>query len=397
MAANVTHRRWRYRWAGLALAAAGALAVSACSSSGSSDPSSASSSASSASGASDYNLAAAQQIVAKFTTRPTSIGITAPIVGSIPKNKTIDLVQCGVPACASAGNYLVSAAQAVGWTVNRIDAGLTAESTVAAWNQVVANKPDGVVTSGTPRALFDPELAELKAAGIPVVDESVDDPPVNGLSLVQLGPIALAETGSNPGVGARIADYMLAQNGGKAFQALAVYTSEYSSEIATLQGFTATIKSACPTCTVDALNVPLSSIGSDLPTRITTYLASHPQVKWVWPNYDDFVSGLPQAMQAAGESGIKLVTWDSSNASISYLKNQQALVAFDAYPAAEMMWRAIDFFIRSFTHQSTAVDSAVNLPAWMIDNPAEIPPSPTGLFPLVANYQAQFEKLWGLG
>jgi ABC-type sugar transport system substrate-binding protein len=397
LAANLTHRPWRHRWAGLVLAAAGVLAVSACSSSGSSDASSGSTATSSAAGSGDYNLAAAQQIVAKFTARPTSIGITTPITGSIPKNKTIDLVQCGVPACASAGNYLVSAAQAVGWTVDRINAGLTAESTVAAWNQAVANKPDGVVTSGTPRALFNPELAKLKAAGIPVVDESVDDPAGDGLSLVQLGPSALANTGSNPGVGARIADYMLAQNGGKAFEALAVYTSEYSSEIATLQGFTSTIKSACPKCKVDALNVPLSSIGSDLPTRITTYLTSHPQVKWVWPNYDDFVSGLPQAMQAAGQSGIKLVTWDSSSASISYMQNQQGLVAFDAYPAAEMMWRAIDFFIRSFTGQSTAVDSAVNLPAWVIDKPADIPQGPNGLFPLVADYQAQFKKLWGLG
>jgi hypothetical protein len=30
---------------------------------------------------------------------------------------------------------------------------------------------------------------------------------------------------------------------------------------------------------------------------------------------------------------------------------------------------------------------------WFIDNPSEIPATSTGLFPLVANCQAQFEKL----
>ena len=330
--------------------------------------------------------------MAAFTARPTSIGVTTPITGTVPKGKRIDLIQCGVPACEAAGNYLVSAANAVGWTVDRINAGLTAESTAAAWAQAVANKPNGVVTSGSPRVLFNPALAKLKAMGIPVVDQSVGDTPGDGLSLVMLGPSALAGTSMAPGVGTRIADYMLAQNGGKAFDSLAVYTSEYTSEIAALSGFTTAMSSACPSCKVYTLNVPLSSIGSDLPTRITTFLSSHPQIKWVWPNYDDFIEGLPQAMKAAGQGSDHLVTWDSSTASISYMQNGE-LAAFDAYPAAEMMWRSIDFFIRSFTNQSTTVDTAP-LPAWMITNASEIPPPTDGLFPLVANYQAQFEQLW---
>jgi ribose transport system substrate-binding protein len=377
--------------AGLALSVASVLLLSACGSGSSGGTSSGSGSDASVSTA-DYNLAAAKAAIAKFTTRPTSIGITKPITGSVPKGKTIDLVQCGVPACASAGNYLVSAGQAVGWTIKRIQAGLTAESTKAAWDQVVANKPDGVVTTGSPRALFNPELAQLKAAGIPVVDQSTGDPQANGLSLVMLGTPALAGTPGNPGVANRIADYMLSQNGGKAFESLAVYTSAYTSETAGLGGFKTAMAAACPKCKVDTLNVPLSSIGSDLPTRITSYLSAHPKVKWVWPNYDDFVNGLPQALQAAGLGSTKLVTWDSSTASLAYVKSG-AITAFDAYPAAEMMWRSIDFLIRTFNKESTAVDSAP-LPAWLIDSGAQIPPNTTGLFPLVANYEAQFKKLW---
>jgi ABC-type sugar transport system substrate-binding protein len=333
--------------------------------------------------------------VTAFTTRPTSVGVTTPITGTVPKGKVIDLIQCGVPACQAAGNYLVSAATEVGWKVDRINAGLTAESTAAAWAQAVANKPNGVVTSGSPRVLFNPALAKLKAMGIPVVDQSVADPEGNGLSLVMMGVPALQGTSASPGVGNRIAEYMLSQNGGKAFDALAVYTSEYTSEIAALSGFTTTMSAACPSCKVYTLNVPLTSIGSDLPTRVTTFLSSHPEIKWVWPNYDDFIEGLPQAMKAAGQGSDHLVTWDSSSASISYMQNGE-LTAFDAFPAAEMMWRSIDFFIRTFTGQSTAVDNAP-VPAWLIDGASALPPASQqtdGLFPLVANYQAQFESLW---
>lgn len=373
------------KWQGSMVAAvsvAVALALSACSSSSSTN-------GSNTAAASDYNVAAAKALAAEFTTRPTSVGVTTPITGSVPAGKTIDLVQCGVPACQEAGDYLQSAVQAVGWKLVRINAGLTAETTKAAWDQAVSNKPDGVVTSGSPDSLFKPELAKLAAMNIPVVDQSVNDPQGDGLSLVLLGKAGYEA------VGARIADYILAQNNGKAFQTATFYSSGYAGEQNGADAFKSTIMKACPKCTVDSENVPLTSIGSDFPQRVTAFLSAHPKVQWVWPNYSDFVTGLPQALTAASLTSIKLVTWDSNSTSVSYMKNGKGLVAFDAYPAAEMMWRSVDFFIRTFNHESTSVDSSP-LPVWFIDNPAQIPSSSTGLFPLVANYQAQFKKLWKL-
>src|ERR1700760_4311582 len=94
------------KWQGSMVAAVSvaiALALSACSSSSSTNGSK------STAAANDYNVAAAKALAAQFTTRPTSVGVTAPITGSVPAGKTIDLVQCGVPACQEAGDYLQSA------------------------------------------------------------------------------------------------------------------------------------------------------------------------------------------------------------------------------------------------------------------------------------------------
>src|SRR5438105_1367527 len=85
------------RLAGVSMVAALALMAAACSASGSSGD--ASSSGSPVAGGHDYDVAAARAAVQKLETRPTTIGITAPIKGTVPSGKHIDYLQCPVPAC----------------------------------------------------------------------------------------------------------------------------------------------------------------------------------------------------------------------------------------------------------------------------------------------------------
>jgi hypothetical protein len=65
-------------------------------------------------------------------------------------------------------------------------------------------------------------------------------------------------------------------------------------------------------------------------------------------------------------------------------------VSWDTY-----MYRAMDTFARIFTHKSIAPDLNATDPQWFI-TAANIP-STTSYFPVVANYEAQYKKLWGLG
>ncbi|HEY2165727.1 MAG TPA: substrate-binding domain-containing protein [Jatrophihabitantaceae bacterium] len=333
-------------------------------------------------------MAAVNAEVAKYSSRPTSIGISTPVSGAVPTGKTIDYLQCGAPSCKDAGDYLELATQAVGWTLKRVDAGISAETVKAAWGQAVTDKPDGVIASGFPRVLFESELAKLKAMNIPVVDEIVGDAAGNGLSLVLADPTDQAATGT------RLAQYVLKQNNGKAFEALSVITSAYTSLVNQDKAFGTAITSVCATCKVDHLDVPITSLGTDLPTRVTSYLSAHPKVKWVYVGFSDMVTGLPAALKAAGLGDVKLVTYDGNPTTQAYLKNGQSLVAMDQYPAPEIQWRAVDFFIRTMLGEDTAVDSAHTLPAWVIEG-AQVP-STTGSFPAVADYQTQYKALWKL-
>jgi ribose transport system substrate-binding protein len=322
--------------------------------------------------------------------RPTSINITTKLGAPIPAGKTIDWLQCGSPACVTLGTDLQQATAAVGWKLNIIQAGLTPESVKAAWDQAVQQKPSAVWASGFPRVLFNPELAALKADGIPVLDMTTADPPGNGLTAVfDYGPDYYSS-------GKLLADYALTHRGGKTVNSVSINVSAFPNLAYVQTGFQKELKAQCAKCTTSTLLVPATSIGTDLPTRVATYLQANPTVNWVYIGYADMMDGVPAALASAGiSSSVKFVTIDSSPTTATYIKANNALVATDGFPGPEIMWRGVDLLMRHFDHKSTAVDTAHNLPVWLVTS-TDIP-STTSYFPLVAGYQAQYKKLWGLG
>ncbi|HST40015.1 MAG TPA: substrate-binding domain-containing protein [Conexibacter sp.] len=328
--------------------------------------------------------------VREFTTRPTSIGIDAPIEREIPAGKEIYYIQCGSPVCATNGEYLKAAAEAVGWTIRPVNAGVTPESVKAAWAQAVRAKPDGVVASGFPRTMMNPELEELEAARVPAVDISVTDPPGTGISAVFAG------TPDYVAAGERLAKYALVEAGGKDINAMIVGVAAYPTVQLIGRSFGETLERYCDSCSVDELDVPATSIGNDLPTRISTYLQGHPDVNWVVNGFADMSVGVPAALQSAGVGeDVKFVGINNNPTTAGYLKAGQSMVAEHIYGYPELMWRSIDFLIRSVNGESTDPSTAQTYPHWVVTK--DTIPSTTDEFPTVVDYREQYERLWGVG
>ncbi|MDW5592790.1 substrate-binding domain-containing protein [Conexibacter stalactiti] len=378
--------------AALIAALAIVLTVAAC---GSSDDdgggSTTSSDGGAATAAADSSLPAeVTDAVREFTTRPTSIGIDAPVEREIPAGKEIYYIQCGSPVCATNGEYLKEAAEAVGWTIRPVNAGVTPESVKAAWAQAVRAKPDGVVASGFPRTMMNPELEELEAARVPVVDISVTDPPGRGISAVFAG------TPDYVAAGERLAKYALVEAGGKDINAMIVGVAAYPTVQLIGRSFGETLERYCDSCSVDELDVPATSIGNDLPTRISTYLQGHPDVNWVVNGFADMSVGVPAALQSAGVGeDVKFVGINNNPTTAGYLKAGQSLVAEHIYGYPELMWRSIDFLIRSVNGESTDPSTAQTYPHWVVTK--DTIPSTTDEFPTVVDYREQYERLWGVG
>jgi ABC-type sugar transport system substrate-binding protein len=381
--------RGRLLGTALMCAAALTLALAACgsSTSGSSTPA-----AGNSSGTGGSAFPAAVAANTKFEQRPTSIGITTPVGKTIPKGKVIDFIQCGVPACVVEGDILQSATSLLGWKLARINAGTSPQQIADAYHQAITNKPNAVIGSGFPRVLFDPELKTLASMHIPVLEAFVADSTGNGLTGVVAGPV------NNSIQGKEVAEYILASSTSKPATVGAVVPSGFPNMVQEDQSFTTAIQQQCPSCTVKLLSVPVTSIGTDLTTRISSFLTANPSTQWLWDGYDDMVTGLPTALKGAGISNVKVATISiNGTVAADIAQNDYVLTAIGtSFP--EVYWREIDLLARYFTGQSYAVDlNDATLPFWTITKP-DLPSNASSVtFANVIDYKQQFEKLWGLG
>jgi ribose transport system substrate-binding protein len=396
----------RSRIAAAVIACSGAVAIAACGSSSTKPASSSASSGGSttastsgsgtastsgSSGATKAPFAAAVAANAKFSRRPTSVGISTPVGKPIPKGKTIDYVQCGVPACATEGDILQSAAQVLGWKLVRINAGTTPQTITAAYQQAITNKPDAVLGGGYPRTLFNPELKTLGSMHTPVIEAFIGGSAGNGLTGI------IAGSKNSTIQGQEVADYILANSTDTSMTVGAVVSSGFPTVVLEGQALTATFKQDCPKCTVKTLNVPVTSIGSDLPTRVASFLTANPSITTSWIGYDDMITGVPIALKGAGVTSQKIATINANSTVATAIQQGDYVVAAVGTSYPEVYWREIDLLARLFTHQSYSADlNDATLPYWTLDK-ANIPAGAgSTTFANVSDYQQQFKKLWGI-
>ena len=379
-------RLGRGRLLGTILVCTTALTLAACSSSSSgSTPKNTSST-----GGATFSAATAAN--AKYEQRPASIGITTPVGKTIPKGKVIDFIQCGVPACVVEGDILESATNLLGWKLVRINAGTSPQQIADAYQQAITNKPNAVIGSGYARALFASEVTKLSSMHIPVLEAFVGDSTGDGLTGVVGGPV------NNSIQGKEVADYILAKTTSKSATIGAVVPSGFPNMIQENSSFDAEIQKQCPKCTVKLLTVPVTSIGTDLTTRISSFLTANPNISYLWDGYDDMVTGLPTALKGSGITSVKVATISMNGTVAADIGQNDYVTTAIGTSFPEVYWREIDLLARYFTGVSYSVDlNDATLPFWTITS-SDLPSDASSVtFANVVSYKAQFEKLWGIG
>jgi ribose transport system substrate-binding protein len=326
----------------------------------------------------------------EFEQRPTSIGIETPVGKPIPQGKTIDFIQCGVPACKTEGEIFEAAASALGWTIKSVNAGTTPEEIKAAYDQAIKDEPDAVLGSGYPRALFEPELRQLEALNIPVIEFFVNDEAGDGITAVIGGPK------SSEIQGQMMADYILAHSTDESMQIGSVITQGFETNIAAAEALKKLVAAECPECSVKMLEAPVSSTGSDLPQRIAGFFTSNPDIGWASIAYSDMVTGLPTALKGSGVEGVQLTTVHVSPSVAPYMSNGEYLRSSVGASYDEVYWRGIDLLARLFAGVSYKEDlDDSTFPYWTVTK--ETLPSSTEEFSNVTDFEQQYKKLWGVG
>jgi ribose transport system substrate-binding protein len=320
--------------------------------------------------------------------RPTSIGITTPVGKPIPKNKTIAALFCSIPSCTILNTYAQQAAAALGWKLVPINIGLTPETVKAGWDQAVALHPDAVISAGFAPTLFPSELATLASEHVPVIEGSIayNTQPGGGLTAVYDGNAA------NQAAGKLQAQWVVSKWGTKA-NVLSIGVPTFPTITTVVDSFQSEYKKLCSSCTLGSISLSASDIGTpEVASAVTAYLQAHPGVNVIESSDSDVAIGLPAALQNAGQNP-DIVLLDTSPTVSSYIANGQVAVTTGVdWPT--IIWQMFDTFARIFTGQSTQPDTSAAQPQWLISK--DNIPSTSSYFPLVANYQDQFKKLWGL-
>jgi ABC-type sugar transport system substrate-binding protein len=379
------------RLAGVVSLAVAVAVVTGCSSSSSGDGGAQVSTAGQATDAA--GLRAATSAVESALQQSPSLGISTPLK-TIPRGKVVDFLECGVSDCTQNAGFLEQALAPLGVKLEIIQSGMTIESGIAALQQAIADKPDGIVFGAMDLAPLTPELLTLQKMHIPVVGFANSGAPIGAMKITFLSDAVYGETGQ------LAANWIIRNADGKPVNIAYLNFPVYGFSGPELAGFRSALSANCPSCTIHVIPNQPSDVGTVLQTRITSYLQANPGTKYVYDSSGgSFLTGVPAALDTAGLTNITIGSCCPSAANFEAIKNGSEAFTIDL-SGYQAMWYSADAIARLMTGQSVAGIVDQDLP-WnlIIDktnvNNINFTRFPTGPGPL--NMEAKFEELWGVG
>jgi ribose transport system substrate-binding protein len=335
-------------------------------------------------GVDQAGLEEARSLVTEFSEQPTEIPNDEPIEADIPTGKRITFLSCGTSTCNLEADIIREATDVLGWELSTIANDGTPEKVKAAWQQILREKPDGVIYTATPVEAFKSELEQAAAMGIEVVACCTTDPADDALDFV-IGTPAQSER-----PGRLMAAYVIDKSEG-AGDAVFVDLSAFEIIQAISKGFSETMDEMCPGCSYESLDIPVTALGKDVPDRIVSYLRSHPDTKYVVLSVDGALgAGLPAALSAAGLNDITVVGEGPDETTLQYISSgqQEATVTFPYY---EEMFSLVDALARKFA--GAPLEEEITVPDWIVT--ADTLPQDDAIFPVVEDVREQYAELWG--
>ena len=398
----MTHR-WK-RWAAPGAAITAVALLAACSSSSSSSssapssssPSASSSAASSAGSTASSGVATAQAMVSKLEATTTSYPVpTASVSGvSALKGKTvyyIPLVQ-QIPGFVVTAATMKTALAKVGLNLQVCNGEAQPSAIAACVTQATGAHAAGIVLDSIPYGMAENALMAAKAKGVPVV---VADqyPPAGNVNTDSVSYV--------PGVvdqPTQIAYWMIADSQGKA-NAIIAEEADSQSSIQYVVNSESVYKQLCPDCTITVKQIT-EATNTLIASATSSNLLAHPEANYYYTEFEDSLQPTIQGIQQSNKSGISLSVAGASTDSLGLLKSGSLVQAAVAVDQAYAGWALTDEIVRMATKTAPAAESfpsrlftKQNIGTIQVTTAAQA----SGAWFGTASYQAQFEKLWGLG
>jgi ribose transport system substrate-binding protein len=341
--------------------------------------------------------ATATKVVAPYIATPSSVGVSAALA-KLPKGKTADCLETTLASVITICQAFQQAATLLGMNVTIVHAGTTAADFTNAWTQILQSPPTVVVGDSFPTSTYQAQLNQYRSHGGIYIANALGNPGVSGVPAGVSFMVATNQQFYN--IGVLQASFLISQSKGKA-NPIFYYTKTYPVLNSEQQGF-ASVWNKCKTCSAAQYEtVAGTEIGTTLPARMVSDLQRRPSTNWIVAGYGELLTGVPQALQAAGLNNKVQLTFQAGDAEdITQLKSGAIQYGLPQ-PLGWVGYVLADAAARLSTGQKTAktANTFAATPVQFL-NPKRMNASTTDSFGQWAgppNYAAQFQKLWGIG
>jgi ABC-type sugar transport system substrate-binding protein len=325
------------------------------------------------------DVAAARKPMTKFTGPKVS-------PGAVPKGKSVaSIYSVPAPLPQRSAGGVVDAAKHIGWKGKVVFGNGNPPGWLAAINTSVTGGANAIVFSAGPPLLLAPGIAKAKAAGAPFVAifNAVKNPPP-GL-VAQIGPPEYTE-------GYRLAEWVVADTGGKGAQVIAYNSPQFSDLQVALAGFKQGIKDAGSKYKiVNTTESPATDIGSAAGAqRMGALFTKYPDAKYIFCLSESWAGTFSQAVQ---QTGRKDVTGLGTDGDFFLPAIRKGAKFVEIGPDTnEYGWFAMDAVLRAMNHKPQV---KYHVPFRLMDRTNA--KSISG--PAIANsydYRSAWLKLWGV-
>ena len=380
----------RRRVGALSVAAViGMTALVACG--GSTGSSSDSSAGSAAAGDSSSCVGAAKEIVDAGRADVTPFLPDVPVDAAKVKGKTVWLIQNSLtPLVAAVTAGFEAAGADAGVTVKTVSGNGSIPDIVTAVSQAVAQEADGIVLFAIPATAVAAQVAEAKAAGIPVVDTYNSNV---GQDLSAQGFFGHVSADYAQG-GKEVANWMMADSNcdlDTAIMGNAILAPHEAQRDAALAEFAA----GCPdTCKGEYVSLDLPKLATAAGPQAQQVLRSNPDMKYIYSLLDGAVTFIAPAVEQSGGTDIKVASMGGDAASLERIRSgtsiHKAVVAIP--PQSYQGYAFMDQIMRGMTGEQP-VDW--NLTTRFIDA-SNVGATDADIFPQFNGVEKKFTTLWGL-
>jgi len=343
---------------------------------------------SSASGNSDE--AAANATAAQERVKAEQADVTSGVPTEGPKavtGKFVVLIPCAEASegCAQPAQGAKEAAELLGWRVQIIDGGGTADTQAAAVRQAVTLHADGIVTFAIDPKTIQGAVEEARSAGIKVLAQST-----NKTDLVDFSDIPDSEGWKASG--SYLADYAIAKTDGKV-RALVLHDTGFETMIQRHAAFVDQLKT-CSTCQiVDEQQFTFADLATSVPQTVQQMAQSHPDFNVIYIDYDYAVSSVLQGLKASGRDDVIVLGSDGTSSAIQCIQKDCGQSATTAFALDWAGWADVDIINRLFAGADPA-GGAGALKVKLVDksNAGDI----VGRWDGDLDFRAAYRKLWGV-